>query len=200
MKINWPWTKLDMPLALPSRSFSFNNDNEYCWEDWHEETKAKCPVRYWLQETVPTFFRRKWFKISNVWYWIRTHTYNRYHILDLRSNTSYQYRWGWIDSDSKMMLACFNLLKEYIEKEKPFEIIDWSDNPEIEKEIKDLYNWWMIGREHERKEYDTFWDKRDFKETTEEERDAHWKAEDELDKKDDEMLLRLIKIRNYLWT
>lgn len=55
---------------------------------------------------------------------------------------------GWHDKDLIMLHAAFQLLTDYIELEKPEEIIDWSESPHNEawKEIKYLYNWWTKKR------------------------------------------------------
>src|SRR3990167_9471713 len=63
-----------------------------------------------------------YYYVKRVWYWIRCHTYNRYHIIDIRCK---DYKWGWIDQDHKMFLACFKCLEDYVEGEKCFETIDF---------------------------------------------------------------------------
>ncbi|HLP19716.1 MAG TPA: hypothetical protein VK174_05415 [Chitinophagales bacterium] len=88
---------------------------------------------------------------------------------------------GWHDKDEIMLHACFQLLKDFVEKEN-LDIIDWAANAEHEvarKEIQTLYEWWnkkllslpgTVGID--KKEYE----------------------------EENEMLFRLIKIREYLWT
>ena len=139
------------------------------------------------------FSSQKFDKIYVWWYWnawspknwwdfIRCHTFTRYHIVDCRSKAN-GYTFGWVDTDRRILHACFNLLKEYVEKEKPFEVIDWDWDEhykEVGNEIKALYNWWTVERPKDVK--------------------THGYAADELDAADDEMLSRLMKIRGYLWT
>lgn len=77
----------------------------------------------------------------------------------------------WVDSDIVMLHACFQLLKNVVEKEKILEVT----NKEYKKyydEILFLYEWWEKKVE----------------------------SDYEDDEEADEMLLRLIKIRNFLWT
>ena len=87
---------------------------------------------------------------------------------------------GWRDKDDVILHACFQLLKDFVEQEREMiEIIDWESDEETKNaklEIDFLYNWWM-------KRVD---------------------KEDDLDEKqyeeDNQMLLKLIKARKYLWT
>lgn len=54
--------------------------------------------------------------ISNCFYWLRTHTYNRYHIINIKSPNN-GYKWGWIDRDHAMFYGMFHLLCDFVEKE-----------------------------------------------------------------------------------
>jgi len=91
----------------------------------------------------------------------------------------------WCDNDIIMLHACFNLLADCIESEKLLtDNRDWNHNEEIinsHKELEDLYNWWM-----KRKKDDEQNKINDFDE-------AQYAI-------DNEMLIRLIKVRRYLWT
>ena len=84
----------------------------------------------------------------------------------------------WKDKDQVMLHACFQVLKDCVEKENLFNChVDW-DHDEVhrqtKKEIQTLYDWWK-----KRSNEDTY---------------------DGSDEEDDTMLLRLLKIRNALWT
>lgn len=153
--------------------------------------------------TVKDFFRYTiWgdFKrggIRGAYHWVRCHVWNRYHVLDLRKPGVYD--WGWIDRDFAMWLACFNLLVEYVEKETPFEVVNWDWNPEhanAGKEIRELYEWWKRGRKAEQDELHAM----DHGNYNGPAWQAWMKRHDELEAKDDEMLDRLMKVRRYLWT
>lgn len=56
------------------------------------------------------------FTIKNFFYWIRTHTYNKYHIINIKA-PEHGYKWGWIDRDNMLFLACFKILCDFVEKE-----------------------------------------------------------------------------------
>ena len=87
----------------------------------------------------------------------------------------------WCDKDVVMLHACFQLLTDCVEDEELLDgYVDWENTEEMRNrkiEIETLYNWWQ-----ERKEKD--------------EPSSHTSQYEE----DNEMLIRLIKIRKHLWT
>lgn len=199
--------RLDRPIALPSKCFR-SRQNDYTWENWKADNKARYPFRYWLYETFPAWLRINIkMNIKHLMYWFRAHIYNHYHWLDLRSSVGYKYKWGYIDVDNAMLLACFNLLCRFVEKQGGLEILDYEQasldqyyiNEENEKkavflEIKSLYDWWKTGRV------------KDHKLLNDSYKDKNYRAkpvritQEDLDKKDDEMLIKLMIYRRYLWT
>ena len=189
-------------MALPSRDFDAQ-PGDYTWEDWREEAKAAHPVRFFLSDTLPRLIRvRITMQIAHLWYWFRCHTYTRYHVLDLRSK-EYGYKWGYGDPVEMVLIANFRILQNFVEKEHPdigsMEVKDHADHDsqwmeliesqvKDEKEIRFLYDWWMITRPQlvaslrkaERRQYS--------------------ELSDEIDRQDDEMLVRLMAVRRRLWT
>ncbi len=157
--------------------------------------------------------------ISHAWYWLRTHTINRYHIVDCRSE---HYKWGWMDRDWLMFCACFNILVKFVEKEspqvgiaKPMDPDDiWDDSEmllhqwESDVEIRALYDWWTKHRAAEHKLADELYSRNISGDGTNawfgidpDPKADEWKNVYEvLERKDDEMLERLMKIRKHLWT
>lgn len=92
---------------------------------------------------------------------------------------------GWSDKDNVMLHACFQLLIDCIEKEKLHELTDWSQSEqfvEAKKEIDILEDWWRQRI------------------TAEEQGKIHPEFHTDEYEKDNEMLIRLIKVRQYLWT
>jgi hypothetical protein len=168
-------------------------------------------------------------------YWLRCHTFTKYHIVDIRGQDGY--KWGWIDRSHAMYLACFTLLVDFVEKEDPTIGLrteadyrgdtsdgDWKfHKPSIdhqlanEQEVRALYDWWKTGRKAERDACDAIIDGLDlsfekmfvkpddsglytFQPCTDA-RWTRWTAEhDRLEAKDEEMLMRLMKVRRCLWT
>jgi hypothetical protein len=91
----------------------------------------------------------------------------------------------WCDKDIVLLHACFQLLTDCIEIENLNETTDWTQDDIIANaklEIDELYNWW---KERVKKEADG-------------KLDPIWTEEQY--EKDSEMLIRLIKVRKYLWT
>lgn len=85
----------------------------------------------------------------------------------------------WRDKDSILLHACFQLLKDFVEKEDlALGNTDWNADEKhrlAKAEIDELYKWWVSYTESDTPEEDSF----------------------ELE---NNMLIRLIKIRWALWT
>lgn len=79
----------------------------------------------------------------------------------------------WVDRDHIMLHACFQILKDCVEKEEVDTHSDYKEYKDIIDEIRFLYQWWE-KRKDDNDEFDNT--------------------------EDDEMLNRLIKIRTFLWT
>lgn len=91
---------------------------------------------------------------------------------------------GWIDPDLLMLHACFQILTDFLEKEKPFDLISWNhdeEHKEAKNEIIFLNDWWQKRKVLEE----------DL--ATLNNRFASQNLEDT------EMLIRLMKIRTFLW-
>ena len=124
-------------------------------------------IRRWLERSYKTPLRQ----IGQVLYWFRTHTYNKYHLIDIRCKRN-GYSWGWIDKSEAILFANMAILVDFIEKEKAFEShVDWRSAAEVggergtendpsgnecrgghakaKKEILEIYNWWVKGRKEE---------------------------------------------------
>ena len=83
-----------------------------------------------------------------------------------------------------------NLLVDFVEKEKCFEITSWNedaDSKRVAKEIKAIYRWWKLYENLSKIAHKAKGDK-------------FCKMQDALIKEEQEMLIRLVKIRKYLWT
>lgn len=135
-------------------------------------------------DTTPTWkrvTRRAWYRCLHTYELVRDHVvpWRRHHMLDLRTP---EYRHGWCDVDRKILHACFNLLTEFCTNEHPFDRVDWTQSPEMQHaatEIHELYQWWMHERLEEQFDPDDF---------------------DASRRREDEMLRRLLAVREYLWT
>lgn len=101
--------------------------------------------KFAIKSTIGHYWRKFWGWTPM--YWLRCHTFTRYHIIDLRGRDGYT--WGWLDRDHAMFIACFKLLEEYVEKEKPHDVIEWSEDIDTWNAIFELYWWWKFGRKME---------------------------------------------------
>jgi hypothetical protein len=172
--------------------------------------------------------------ISSIWhsflglhpiYWLRSHTVTRYHIIDISGQDNY--KWGWIDRDHAMYLACFKILVDFVEKEDPnigscntpeefWPDHIWYDTHERdgiqnqvnwEKEIRALYTWWTKQRPADCIKLDMLSNGFDVKfgdngiEVSDQDiYDRYSTEKDRLEAVDEEMFQRLIKVRQHLWT
>lgn len=161
-------------------------------------------------------------------YWLRSHTFTRYHVVDGRTP---EYRWGWIDRDNLMFNACFNILVDFVENEDPavgfrglgdyaYEGMGEDARESImvqvrrEREVREIYQWWKVDRWEERRacsrmmqdlpEENFDVDESGAWVTGARYRSPEFKAwcdeANRLDAKDEEMLDRLMKVRQALWT
>ena len=131
---------------------------------------------------------------------------------------------GWYDKDEVLLHAAFQLLIDFIEQEKPDEIVDWNVDElhrKAWKEIKSLYNWWKKERPARKSPLDDNRLKRpplklekilgsDLCKMVEPDKKKyasyyralgeHWKLEQKWEEEDQCNLHRLIDIRKFLWT
>lgn len=209
------------PAALPIKPFCKKDD--YTWEDWERDAKQAYPIRYFLSETLPSkvdFIKRK---VSNMKYDFVSKHIKKDHLLDLTHEDN-----GGIlfSEDSKLLYACINILKLFIEVRhggienfKRFvevQELHLETDRDERRNIVDVYEWFMVERPKAKKELDDadnawhkyFTDKiiendgvtpkpRDLEETRL--RKTADKLEEVLDKTDEEMLVKLMKARKYLW-
>lgn len=133
----------------------------------------------------------------------------RHHLVDVRRpGCGSEIKNNWIDRDELLLMAAFAVLCDFVEKEKPFRF-HYTKSRGDGKEIYALYKWWTKQRGVEFKKAQALMDecgklapkvigstnKRYSKALN-----KAFKADYALQKKDDRMLLRLVKIRNLLWT
>ena len=133
---------------------------------------------------------------------------------DLKKNSE------WCDKDHVLLYACFQVLVDFLEKEKPQTIVDYKHDREQKrqwKELQALYRYWKVERpklEREENKLLRIWSKKH--KTKEEKLPNGWvkrvvlrndkkafsrlnKHKDGMDKLESEMLHRLIDIRKHLW-
>jgi len=207
--------------ALPVALFKQPNDNTPTWEDWDAKMRQEYPVRYFFAETLPFWFKNQiQRRIKDTIYFIKCHVLpsHRYHMLDLRQpkkKGEYSYRWGWLDSDSKIVYALFNILNTFVRDELPDMHCPSEEevqaNPYLLSqrnnylEIKAIHYWWNVERVRQSQAHDEMLTKwAEAKRTNDPNEHQLWgdlqKIEAEAEAKEEEMIIRLIKIRRSLWT
>lgn len=207
--------------ALPIAMFKRAGDNTHTWEDWEEKMRKEYAVRYFFAETVPFWFRTRIQRpIKDSWYWIKCHLLpsHRYHMLDLRQpkhDDDLGYQWGWIDSDTKMLYALFNILNAFVKDEMPHFYCPSEEEVQTDPhllhqrnnylEFKTLHYWWNVERLRQNKYHAELLHKwSDAKKDNDPEEHKYWdelkKVEAAQEAKEDEMIARLLKVRRSLWT
>lgn len=84
----------------------------------------------------------------------------------------------WVDRDEIMLHACFQILKDCIEKEHVDTHCNYEAHKDFVDEVRFLNDWWS---KRSKGDYENA-------------------SADDQDKEDDEMLNRLMQIRTSLWT
>jgi hypothetical protein len=123
-----------------------------------------------------------------------------------------------------MLHAVFQLLVDFVEQEKPDQIVDWNFDPEHKnawEEIRWLYRWWTQMRPARRSPLDekglkkppmrwkkipgcenrqlVHYDRKKYA-AYDAALKKHWRMEKKWDEEDQRNLHRLIEIRPFLWT
>jgi hypothetical protein len=134
-----------------------------------EREKRHHPVRWWWRVGRFQLWNRY---IHNPWYWLKCRVWHRHNVLVLRDLPP-----TWTDRDHRLLHANFQILKDFVEQEKPFE---WFDTEESHRkadwvELRRLCAWWEIRR---------------FLKDEDDEQYAY----------DNAMLTRLMAVRHLLWT
>jgi hypothetical protein len=160
----------------------------------------------------------RWYAIGRGYKWLKCYLFHPYNVIKVRSLPP-----TWCDKDHLILEVNFQLLVDYVEKERAFEIVA-TDDPSCKEqydEVKFLYKWWTEDRKNRIEPFD---------ETRKYEPDKVWdeikqpngntllkpirsKGSDIYDdsisragwldelyhEEDTEMLVRLMKIRRTLW-
>jgi hypothetical protein len=221
-------------------------------EDWNyfrKYHKANNPIRYFLHHEFESMFIWPWsMPLRRAKEWVEYRTTRRYHIIKTGMAPGYS------DISEKMLHVNFNMLKNFVEKEKShmymfltehpvakkgadagvayllwemgLEEGGWSGNKsqsENAREVYELYNWWTNERPYRLEDAHVEWGEyqslsehiygksdgffmREDKDTPDliERRRIWLDTANEIEasnlKEDEDMLIRLMEVRNSLWT
>lgn len=166
-------------------------------DEWERKIKKLCPLQYYIREEFPYLFSIPAHRIKDKWYkfkcWLRP-----YNVIKIKTlpNT-------WTDNSEVMVHAIFAVLERYF-NEAPEEIVSFDEEPQktFWKEINEARQWWML-REYREKQIEKAQDiahnmPKDL--SYDEKYKVLISLEAQYEKEQEEMLQRLIKYRNFLWT
>lgn len=182
------------------------------WDDWEKLAKQHFPVRHWIQEDLAFWISFQWRKVSNALWWVRYRTTDRNHIFKFDSLEP-----GYYDTRELILHASFDMFSRFMKFQHSDDaIVDWTGEFHIEEwtEMNEIWEWWKArdGREER-------WEKENpspnvpgglsiLSKRTENEpimieyRDwlkRYSEKDVALEKEDEEMLIRLAKVRTALW-
>lgn len=149
------------------------------WDELVAAWKAEEKLWPWYKKLYFAWLRGPFWP-SKIWYWIRCHTFTRYHILDMRNK---EYKYGYADPRSLVVYACFKILVDFIDLEKPRERIC------LETDAKEGGGHWTRALNEMDVLY-KYW------------KEDRYLIEDYMKREDQDqvMLKRLIEVREYMWT
>lgn len=167
---------------------------------------------------------RRWWRhnTSDRIYWWKCRLWRKYNHVRIRTLSP-----TWHDRDLVLIHAMFQILSDFMEKEKPAEVTDWNDGEEkihAWKEIQELNNWWhnvylkfdVWNEAPIRDEFrpkisytpigkgfstmDQKWDSEEDRKEHEADWNRNTALAKDMERQLEENCIRLIKIRGYLWT
>lgn len=225
----------DSNYAMPSDLFLFPNENDDrpTWEMYYARLKREYPVKFFLSSTLPGALLYAWrraigWKLRDAWYWLQSFVWRKDHLLDLRQPGTDQleadyYRWGWLDTDHKMLFALFNLLDEFMDgglpiyfpsseeaakddgSEDNYQYAGLKRQRELCLEVIAIHDWWKHERKREHKlesELCSKWS--DAHKARAPETESLWQElrvqTEKNEQQEEEMIARLMKIRRSLWS
>lgn len=187
------------------------------WDNWRDQLQARFPRRTFVQVTLPRWWKKfAGYKIKRILHdlkWEFIHRYVERHQYNvLRPKTLEP---GYYDPDTRILHACMEDLRNFYERGAPQVV--WEEDSHHQhayKEMTDIYTWWTQEyptREEKWEEAnpspDVDW-KRKFSNKHETDSDVvEWrrvaKLRHEIETKwaqdEEDMLIRLMKIRRSLW-
>jgi len=144
--------------------------------------KSNSWFRWTVFYEIPYYLKYLNIVLFDISWEIKYRTTKKYHIVNTKLNPSYY------DSSTLMLHACFSLLEDYVEKELGgiSNLEEKMVDDKIFREVYEIYSYWK-SRGNPLLKYDLIDSIKDEEQ------------KDELNDKEQEMLLRLVSIREDLW-
>jgi len=176
------------------------------WHEWHEQSRAAHPFRYWVAETLLNKAQNFFYAPTDAYETVAAYAYNRWVaktnacVAEPEHIKPGQY----VDSGDKFLPCMFGEFSKFVKRNR--HILDPANDVEgnetFNKEVRELWEWWSSTRPNRKDPHEVLngnsisdgkfeIDVKDFEE--------HDRILQENRAQDEEMLIRLIKLRNSLW-
>lgn len=156
------------------------------WEKWDKKMRDERPNRYWLSDKVLSKIQDillfPWDLWIEIKYWYRIRYVMKTHVMDTGLKTGEYY-----DLDKRILHACFNEFCKYVDQCRKY--------VQVEEELDELYDWWK----DKYLKRDNLWETITKENHGNRYYDVIQKIEKERREEEQEMLVRLIKVRDKLW-
>jgi hypothetical protein len=121
LKEQWALPSSELPLSLED------------WEAIDQHNQAKYPIRYFIQQTMRQWISRKKGKyLTEPYYWVKYRTVSRHHVIKLLDMRPH-----WADSNAVMLIANFQILRDFVERRMSQTNSTWWD----ERRPKGMPEW-----------------------------------------------------------
>lgn len=156
------------------------------WDEWEKKMREERPTRYWLSDKVLNKIQDILLFPWDLWgefkYWYKMRYVMRTHILETGLKSGVYY-----DLNHRILHACFNELCKYVDKCREYVL--------VEEELDELYSWWKENYLKRDNPWETI--------TQETHGNKYYEIVQEIERKrweeEQEMFIRLIKVRDKLW-
>lgn len=171
------------------------------WDIYDAEMKRKYPITMGFKHFITGIYYSLVRKKDKIYYWFYYRLVKNWSIVNSGLPRGYH-------DKPELMLHCnFQLLKDFVEKEKPGEMINWESDENHSyawNEIQSLYNWWIKDFPQRVELEENIYSQTEQKEINKEQKRELYKELAELEKQwnieNNENLIRLMRVREYLWT
>lgn len=147
------------------------------------------------------YYHRRWYRfvtrvwnncVHEPWYRLKCRLWHRFNVIYISTLTP-----TWHDRDEVLLHAAFQILVDFVDREKPFDRFNVPESPSKAHwgEILRLYAWWTVERPARKNPFDQpglKWTRAQLK--------VAERIEQQDGDEDQEMLVRLVLVRKMLWT